>query len=168
MRGGEVEAVYYSGSSPSIAGFWYTCDVIPQEERWLLAAMTAYARADALERLYEGEPDLALERVFSRDELESAGYEGENLPREPWRQVALDPWITQEEQLQNAFQSCFSAALTQRRMEAMFAGPDAPYVFYEENLYFRGDVPCGPEIQERGVDWGSFSVTQVLDQPDAQ
>ena len=168
MRGGEVEAVYYSGSSPSIAGFWYTCDVIPQEERWLLAAMTAYARADALERLYEGEPDLALERVFSRDELESAGYEGENLPQEPWRQVALDPWITQEEQLQNTFQSCFSAALTQRRMEAMFAGPDAPYVFYEENLYFRGDVPCGPEIQERGVDWESFSVTQVLDQPDAQ
>ena len=44
----------------------------------------------------------------------------------------------------------------------MFAGPDAPYLFYEEELYFREDVPCGPGYDSCTVDWDSFSVTRNI------
>lgn len=168
MENGDIAAVYYSNSVPSIPGFWYTCSAIPQEERYQLAAIAAFAQTDALEQLYLGNPDWDQERTFTREELEAAGYQAETLPQNPWRRVVIDPWITQEEYLRNTFQSHFSASLTQRRLDAMFSGPDAPYLFYEEDLYFRDDVPCGPEIESYSVDWGSFSVTRTIDQPDLQ
>ena len=115
-----------------------------------------------------GNPDWDQERTFTREELEAAGYQAETLPQNPWRRVVIDPWITQEEYLRNTFQSRFSASLTQRRLDAMFSGPDAPYLFYEEDLYFRDDVPCGPDIESYSVDWDSFSVTRTIDQPDLQ
>ena len=168
MENGDIAAVYYSNSVPSIPGFWYTCSAIPQEERYQLAAIAAFAQTDALEQLYLGNPDWDQERTFTREELEAAGYQAETLPQNPWRRVVIDPWITQEEYLRNTFQSHFSASLTQRRLDAMFSGPDAPYLFYEEDLYFRDDVPCGPEIESYSVDWDSFSVTRTIDQPDLQ
>lgn len=168
MENGDIAAVYYSNSVPSIPGFWYTCSAIPQEERYQLAAIAAFAQTDALEQLYLGNPDWDQERTFTREELEAAGYQAETLPQNPWRRVVIDPWITQEEYLRNTFQSRFSASLTQRRLDAMFSGPDAPYLFYEEDLYFRDDVPCGPEIESYSVDWDSFSVTRTIDQPDLQ
>ena len=168
MENGDIAAVYYSNSVPSIPGFWYTCSAIPQEERYQLAAIAAFAQTDALEQLYLGNPDWDQERTFTREELEAVGYQAETLPQNPWRRVVIDPWITQEEYLRNTFQSRFSASLTQRRMDAMFSGPDAPYLFYEEDLYFRDDVPCGPEIESYSVDWDSFSVTRTIDQPDLQ
>ena len=168
MENGDIAAVYYSNSVPSIPGFWYTCSAIPQEERYQLAAIAAFAQADALEQLYLGNPDWDQERTFTREELEAAGYQAETLPQNPWQRVVIDPWITQEEYLRNTFQSRFSASLTQRRLDAMFSGPDAPYLFYEEDLYFRDDVPCGPEIESYSVDWDSFSVTRTIDQPDLQ
>ena len=168
MENGDIAAVYYSNSVPSIPGFWYTCSAIPQEEQYRLAAIAAFAQADALEQLYLGNPDWDQERTFTREELEAAGYQAETLPQTPWRRVVIDPWITQEEYLRNTFQSRFSASLTQRRLDTMFSGPDAPYLFYEEDLYFRDDVPCGPEIESYSVDWDSFSVTRTIDQPDLQ
>lgn len=168
MENGDIAAVYYSNSVPSIPGFWYTCSAIPQEERYQLAAIAAFAQTDALEQLYLGNPDWDQERTFTREELEAAGYQAETLPQNPWRRVVIDPWITQEEYLRNTFQSRFSASLTQRRLDTMFSGPDAPYLFYEEDLYFRDDVPCGPEIESYSVDWDSFSVTRTIDQPDLQ
>lgn len=168
MENGDIAAVYYSNSVPSIPGFWYTCSAIPQEEQYQLAAIAAFAQTDALEQLYLGNPDWDQERTFTREELEAAGYQAETLPQNPWRRVVIDPWITQEEYLRNTFQSRFSANLTQRRLDAMFSGPDAPYLFYEEDLYFRDDVPCGPEIESYSVDWDSFSVTRTIDQPDLQ
>lgn len=168
MENGDIAAVYYSNSVPSIPGFWYTCSAIPQEERYQLAAIAAFAQTDALEQLYLGNPDWDQERTFTREELEAAGYQAETLPQNPWRRVVIDPWITQEEYLWNTFQSRFSASLTQRRLDTMFSGPDAPYLFYEEDLYFRDDVPCGPEIESYSVDWDSFSVTRTIDQPDLQ
>lgn len=168
MENGDIAAVYYSNSVPSIPGFWYTCSAIPQEERYQLAAIAAFAQTDALEQLYLGNPDWDQERTFTREELEAAGYQAETLPQNPWRRVVIDPWITQEGYLRNTFQSRFSASLTQRRLDTMFSGPDAPYLFYEEDLYFRDDVPCGPEIESYSVDWDSFSVTRTIDQPDLQ
>lgn len=168
MENDDIAAVYYSNSVPSIPGFWYTCSAIPQEEQYRLAAIAAFAQADALEQLYLGNPDWDQERTFTREELEAAGYQAETLPQTPWRRVVIDPWITQEEYLRNTFQSRFSASLTQRRLDTMFSGPDAPYLFYEEDLYFRDDVPCGPEIESYSVDWDSFSVTRTIDQPDLQ
>ena len=97
-----------------------------------------------------------------------AGYAAETLPGEPWRRAAIDPWITQEEYLRNTFQSYFSERLAQSRMDAMFSGPDAPYLFYEEELYFRNDVPCGPGYDSYTVDWDSFAVTRTVDQGDFQ
>ena len=129
MENGDIAAVYYSNSVPSIPGFWYTCSAIPQEERYQLAAIAAFAQTDALEQLYLGNPDWDQERTFTREELEAAGYQAETLPQNPWRRVVIDPWITQEEYLRNTFQSRFSASLTQRRLDAMFSGPDAPISF---------------------------------------
>ncbi len=64
MENGDIAAVYYSNSVPSIPGFWYTCSAIPQEERYQLAAIAAFAQTDALEQLYLGNPDWDQERII--------------------------------------------------------------------------------------------------------
>ena len=168
LEGDEVVSVVYSDSSPLLPGFWYTCGTIPREERYELAARVAYDQAYSLEQLYLGSPPWDQERVFTREELEGAGYAAETLPGEPWRRAAIDPWITQEEYLRNTFQSYFSERLAQSRMDAMPSGPDAPYFFCEEELYFRNDVPCGPGYDSYTVDWDSFAVTRTVDQGDFQ
>ena len=168
LEGDEVVSVVYSDSSPLLPGFWYTCGAIPQEERYELAARVAYDQAYSLEQLYLGSPPWDQERVFTREELEEAGYAAETLPGGSWQRAAVDPWITQEEYLRNTFRSSFSDRLAQSRMDAMFSGPDAPYFFCEEELYFRNDVPCGPGYDSYTVDWDSFAVTRTVDQGDFQ
>ena len=80
LEGDEVVSVVYSDSSPLLPGFWYTCGTIPREERYELAARVAYDQAYSLEQLYLGSPPWDQERVFTREELEGAGYAAETLP----------------------------------------------------------------------------------------
>ena len=76
--------------------------------------------------------------------------------------------IASDNDLSWAFQEIFSDSIAQRRLDAIFPGPDAPYLFYQGQLYFRDDVPCGPGSIYREIDWNSFAITRVIDGPDFQ
>ena len=66
----------------------------------------------------------------------------------------------------SVFSDYFSDDLTQQRVDGMLTGPNAPYLCYDGAPYFRNDVPCGPGVRYDDMDWDSYTVTRVIDQPD--
>lgn len=162
MEGSELVDVIYSEIPPEYPNFWYQLESIPQADRWKAAAMAAFDQAYALEQLYLGVPYGNGEYQFTQEQLEAAGYQMEGALPDSWRNVSRLEGTASQDDLLERFRSFFSDALAQTRMDAMFAGPDAPYLFYEEELYFREDVPCGPGYDSCTVDWDSFSVTRNI------
>ena len=120
-----------------------------------------------MERLYWGTPWWHGERSISQGELEAAGYQVQGDPPDTWREVEwMEDLTPSYNAIWSVFSFYFSDDLTQRRVNGMLAGPNAPYLCYDGALYFRNDVPCGPGVREVYMDWDSYAVTRVMDQPD--
>ena len=167
LHNGAFESVKYTDIGPSEARFWYEWGSLPEDVRWEAAAWTAYLQAYAVERLYWGTPWWHGERSISQAELEAAGYQVQGDPPDTWREVEWTEDLTPSyNSIWSVFSFYFSDDLTQRRVNGMLAGPNAPYLCYDGALYFRNDVPCGPGVREVYMDWDSYAVTRVIDQPD--
>ena len=167
LHNGAFESVKYTDIGPSEARFWYEWGSLPEDVRWEAAAWTAYLQAYAVERLYWGTPWWHGERSISQAELEAAGYQVQGDPPDTWREVEWTEDLTPSyNAIWSVFSFYFSDDLTQRRVNGMLAGPNAPYLCYDGALYFRNDVPCGPGVREVYMDWDSYAVTRVIDQPD--
>ena len=167
LHNGAFESVKYTDIGPSEARFWYEWGSLPEDVRWEAAAWTAYLQAYDVERLYWGPPWWHGERSISREELEAAGYQVQGDPPDTWREVEWTEDLTPSHNaIWSVFSFYFSDDLTQRRVDGMLAGPNAPYLCYDGALYFRNDVPCGPGVQEVYMDWDSYTVTRVMDQSD--
>lgn len=167
LHNGAFESVKYTDIGPSEARFWYEWGSLPEDVRWEAAAWTAYLQAYDVERLYWGRPWWHGEWSISQEELEAAGYQVQGDPPDTWRKVEWTEDLTPSyHAIWSVFRFCFSDDLTQRRVDGMLAGPNAPYLCYDGALYFRNDVPCGPGVQEVYMDWDSYTVTRVVDQPD--
>ena len=167
LHNGAFESVKYTDIGPSEARFWYEWGSLPEDVRWEAAAWTAYLQAYDVERLYWGRPWWHGEWSISQEELEAAGYQVQGDPPDTWRKVEWTEDLTPSyHAIWSVFSFYFSDDLTQRRVDGMLAGPNAPYLCYDGALYFRNDVPCGPGVQEVYMDWDSYTVTRVVDQPD--
>lgn len=167
LHNGEFASVSYTELGPQDARFWYERGDLPEDVRWEAAAWTAYLQAYAVERLYWGTPWWHGERSISQGELEATGYQVRGDPPDTWREVEWTEDLTPSyNAIWSVFSFYFSDDLTQRRVNGMLAGPNAPYLCYDGALYFRNDVPCGPGVREVYMDWDSYAVTRVIDQPD--
>ena len=167
LHNGAFESVKYTDIGPSEARFWYEWGSLPEDVRWEAAAWTAYLQAYDVERLYWGRPRWNEERSISQAELETVGYQVQGNPPDTWRKVDwTEDRAASYNMIWSVFSSYFSDDLTQRRVDGMLAGPNAPYLCYDGALYFRNDVPCGPGVREVYMDWDSYAVTRVMDQPD--
>ena len=167
LHNGAFESVKYTDIGPSEARFWYEWGSLPEDVRWEAAAWTAYLQAYDVERLYWGTPWWHGERSISQGELEAAGYQVQGDPPDTWREVEwMEDLTPSYNAIWSVFSFYFSDDLTQRRVNGMLAGPNAPYLCYDGALYFRNDVPCGPGVREVYMDWDSYAVTRVMDQPD--
>ena len=167
LHNGEFASVSYTELGPQDARFWYERGDLPEDVRWEAAAWTAYLQAYAVERLYWGTPWWHGERSISQGELEAAGYQVQGDPPDTWREVEwTEDRAASYNMIWSVFSSYFSDDLTQRRVDGMLTGPNAPYLCYDGALYFRNDVPCGPGVREVYMDWDSYAVTRVMDQPD--
>lgn len=167
LHNGAFESVKYTDIGPSEARFWYEWGSLPEDVRWEAAAWTAYLQAYDVERLYWGTPWRHGERSISQGELEAAGYQVQGDPPDTWREVEwMEDLTPSYNAIWSVFSFYFSDDLTQRRVNGMLAGPNAPYLCYDGALYFRNDVPCGPGVREVYMDWDSYAVTRVMDQPD--
>lgn len=167
LHNGAFESVKYTDIGPSEARFWYEWGSLPEDVRWEAAAWTAYLQAYDVERLYWGRPRWNEERSISQAELEAVGYQVQGNPPDTWRKVDwTEDRAASYNMIWSVFSSYFSDDLTQRRVNGMLAGPNAPYLCYDGALYFRNDVPCGPGVREVYLDWDSYTVTRVIDQPD--
>ena len=167
LHNGAFESVKYTDIGPSEARFWYEWGSLPEDVRWEAAAWTAYLQAYDVERLYWGPPWWHGERSISREELEAVGYQVQGDPPDTWHEVEWTEDLTPSHNaIWSVFSFYFSDDLTQRRVDGMLAGPNAPYLCYDGALYFRNDVPCGPGVQEVYMDWDSYTVTRVMDQSD--
>lgn len=167
LHNGTFASVSYTELGPQDARFWYERGGLPEDVRWEAAAWTAYLQAYDVERLYWGRPRWNEERSISQAELETVGYQVQGNPPDTWHKV---DWTKDRAASYNmiwsVFSSYFSDDLTQRRVDGMLTGPNAPYLCYDGALYFRNDVPCGPGVREVYLDWDSYTVTRVIDQPD--
>ena len=167
LHDGAFESVKYTDLGPSEARFWYEWGSLPEDVRWEAAAWTAYLQAYAVERFYWGTPWWHGEQSISQGELEAAGYQVQGDPPDTWRKVDWTEDLTPSyNAIWSVFSFYFSDELTQRRVDGMLAGPNAPYLCYDGALYFRNDVPCGPGVREVYMDWDSYIVTRTIDQPD--
>ena len=167
LHNGAFESVKYTDIGPSEARFWYEWGSLPEDVRWEAAAWTAYLQAYDVERLYWGRPRWNEERSISQAELETVGYQVQGNPPDTWRKVDwTEDRAASYNMIWSVFSSYFSDDLTQRRVDGMLTGPNAPYLCYDGALYFRNDVPCGPGVREVYMDWDSYAVTRVMDQPD--
>lgn len=167
LHNGAFESVKYTDIGPSEARFWYEWGSLPEDVRWEAAAWTAYLQAYDVERLYWGTPWWHGERSISQGELEAAGYQVQGDPPDTWREVEwMEDLTPSYNAIWSVFSFYFSDDLTQRRVDGMLTGPNAPYLCYDGALYFRNDVPCGPGVREVYMDWDSYAVTRVMDQPD--
>ena len=167
LHNGTFASVSYTELGPQDARFWYERGGLPEDVRWEAAAWTAYLQAYAVERLYWGTPWWHGERSISQGELEATGYQVQGDPPDTWREVEWTEDLTPSyNAIWSVFSFYFSDDLTQRRVNGMLAGPNAPYLCYDGALYFRNDVPCGPGVREVYMDWDSYAVTRVIDQPD--
>ena len=167
LHNGTFASVSYTELGPQDARFWYERGGLPEDVRWEAAAWTAYLQAYAVERLYWGTPWWHGERSISQGELEATGYQVQGDPPDTWREVEWTEDLTPSyNAIWSVFSFYFSDDLTQRRVNGMLAGPNAPYLCYDGALYFRNDVPCGPGVREVYMDWDSYAVTRVMDQPD--
>ena len=167
LHNGTFASVSYTELGPQDARFWYERGGLPEDVRWEAAAWTAYLQAYDVERLYWGTPWWHGERSISQGELEAAGYQVQGDPPDTWREVEwMEDLTPSYNAIWSVFSFYFSDDLTQRRVNGMLAGPNAPYLCYDGALYFRNDVPCGPGVREVYLDWDSYTVTRVIDQPD--
>lgn len=166
LHNGAFESVKYMDTGPPDTRFWYEWSNLPEDVRWEAAAWAAYQQAYAAEQLYWGIPRRNGERSISREELEAAGYQVQGDPPDTWHKVdwTVD-WATSYNMIWSVFSDYFSDDLTQRRVDGMLTGPNAPYLCYDGALYFRNDVPCGPGVRYDDVDWDSYTVTRTIDQP---
>lgn len=167
LHNGTFASVSYTELGPQDARFWYERGGLPEDVRWEAAAWTAYLQAYDVERLYWGRPRWNEERSISQAELETVGYQVQGNPPDTWRKVDwTEDRAASYNMIWSVFSSYFSDDLTQRRVDGMLTGPNAPYLCYDGALYFRNDVPCGPGVREVYLDWDSYTVTRVIDQPD--
>ena len=167
LHNGTFASVSYTELGPQDARFWYERGGLPEDVRWEAAAWTAYLQAYDVERLYWGRPRWNEERSISQAELETVGYQVQGNPPDTWRKVDwTEDRAASYNMIWSVFSSYFSDDLTQRRVDGMLTGPNAPYLCYDGALYFRNDVPCGPGVREVYMDWDSYAVTRVMDQPD--
>ena len=167
LHNGTFASVSYTELGPQDARFWYERGGLPEDVRWEAAAWTAYLQAYDVERLYWGRPRWNEERSISQAELEAVGYQVQGNPPDTWRKVDwTEDRAASYNMIWSVFSSYFSDDLTQRRVDGMLTGPNAPYLCYDGALYFRNDVPCGPGVREVYMDWDSYAVTRVMDQPD--
>ncbi len=167
LHNGTFASVSYTELGPQDARFWYERGGLPEDVRWEAAAWTAYLQAYDVERLYWGRPRWNEERSISQAELEAVGYQVQGNPPDTWRKVDwTEDRAASYNMIWSVFSSYFSDDLTQRRVNGMLAGPNAPYLCYDGALYFRNDVPCGLGVREVYLDWDSYTVTRVIDQPD--
>lgn len=167
LHNGTFASVSYTELGPQDARFWYERGGLPEDVRWEAAAWTAYLQAYDVERLYWGRPRWNEERSISQAELETVGYQVQGNPPDTWRKVDwTEDRAASYNMIWSVFSSYFSDDLTQRRVDGMLTGPNAPYLCYDGSLYFRNDVPCGPGVREVYLDWDSYTVTRVIDQPD--
>lgn len=167
LHNGTFASVSYTELGPQDARFWYERGDLPEDVRWEAAAWTAYLQAYDVERLYWGRPRWNEERSISQAELETVGYQVQGNPPDTWRKVDwTEDRAASYNMIWSVFSSYFSDDLTQRRVDGMLTGPNAPYLCYDGALYFRNDVPCGPGVREVYLDWDSYTVTRVIDQPD--
>lgn len=167
LHNGTFASVSYTELGPQDARFWYERGGLPEDVRWEAAAWTAYLQAYDVERLYWGRPRWNEEQSISQAELETVGYQVQGNPPDTWRKVDwTEDRAASYNMIWSVFSSYFSDDLTQRRVDGMLTGPNAPYLCYDGALYFRNDVPCGPGVREVYLDWDSYTVTRVIDQPD--
>ena len=167
LHNGTFASVSYTELGPQDARFWYERGGLPEDVRWEAAAWTAYLQAYDVERLYWGRPRWNEERSISQAELETVGYQVQGNPPDTWRKVDwTEDRAASYNMIWSVFSSYFSDDLTQRRVDGMLTGPNAPYLCYDGALYFRNDVPCGPGVRDVYLDWDSYTVTRVIDQPD--
>ena len=167
LHNGAFESVKYMDIGPPDTRFWYEWSNLPEDVRWEAAAWAAYQHAYAAEQLYWGTPRRNGERSISQAELEAAGYQVQGDPPDTWWEVDwTEDWAASYNMIWSVFSDYFSDDLTQQRVDGMLTGPNAPYLCYDGALYFRNDVPCGPGVREVYLDWDSYTVTRVIDQPD--
>ena len=166
VKNGNLEQVRMSDVSPDNPLFWYELPGLSEEEKWQATARVAYAGGEEYIWLYQGQGNRRSERTFTREELAQAGYQAETMP-EKWKKIIWNSGAGPSDQnwLRGEIQFYFSDSLTGQMMDTMFTGPDAPYLFYDGELYFRDDVPCGERIDGMGVawSWSTFTITDHVE-----
>lgn len=166
VRDGNIEGVTLSDIAPDSPLFWYELPDLSEEEKWQAVAQVAYAGGEEYVRLYQGYGTWSTERTFTREELTQAGYQVQTMP-EKWKKIAWNSGSGPSDQnwLRGEMQFYFSDSLAGQMIDTMFTGPDAPFLFYDGELYFRDDVPCGEKIDGMGFgwSWNTFTITDHVE-----